>query len=54
MMASTSPIICEGCTYGDGKKLPDGIRLVPTPGTGEVYDDPEVREVRSGVGMNRV
>ena len=26
-----------------------GPGFVPTPGTGEVYDDPEVREVRSGV-----
>ncbi len=26
-----------------------GPGFVPTPGTGEVYDDPEVRDVRSGV-----
>ncbi|MGI9622461.1 MAG: SDR family NAD(P)-dependent oxidoreductase [Acidimicrobiales bacterium] len=41
---------------------PHGIRcnavgpgLVPTPGTGDVYDDPEVREIRSGaIPMRRL
>lgn len=39
---------------------PKGVRcnavgpgLVPTPGTGEVYDDPQVREVRSGAVPSR-
>lgn len=39
---------------------PQGVRcnavgpgLVPTPGTGDVYDDPQVREIRSGAVPSR-